>query len=121
MTRLLYPDGTQEVFDGLPNAVTVPGGTCATVYGDDARVHYQRLVGWTTWEEIGRTPCGRLAAVNAALAALGESPRLVKGRGGYYYFNGPALGWPGGSSVAVAQASQLTVDQWLAEYRQMKP
>jgi hypothetical protein len=56
--------------------------------------------------------------VNAALKARGEEPRLRAGRG-YYYFDGPAIAWPS-SSVYIYRADDLTLDQWLAEYDNLK-
>jgi hypothetical protein len=63
-------------------------------------------------------PLNTVYAVNRELKALGETPRLRAGRG-YYYFDGDAIGWPS-SSVYVCYSDDLTVEQWLGEYRDLK-
>jgi hypothetical protein len=63
-------------------------------------------------------PLNRVYAVNRELKSLGETPRLRAGRG-YYYFDGDAIAWPS-SSVYVCYSDQLTVAEWLAEYRLLK-
>lgn len=59
-----------------------------------------------------------VAAVNANLKAIGEVPRLRRGSG-YYYFDGPALGWPS-SSVYVFRADSMSVSEWMDQYRALK-
>lgn len=61
----------------------------------------------------------RVAEVNRALAAQGREERLRRGRGYYYFTGGDAPLWPA-SSVYVAHADALTVEQWLAEYARLK-
>ena len=66
---------------------------------------------------MAQTP-NTVAAVNRELKALGEAPRLRRGAG-YYYFDGDACSWPS-SSVYVYRADELSVAEWLAEYRSLK-
>lgn len=59
------------------------------------------------------------ATVNKALAARGAAERLIKGKGYYYFWEGSAPEWQA-SSVPVAHISQLSLDEWLAEYESLK-
>lgn len=62
---------------------------------------------------------GTSAAVNAALKRMGAAERLVKGRGYCYFTEGEAMDWPT-SSVMVNRMSQLTVGEWIEEYKRLK-
>jgi hypothetical protein len=58
--------------------------------------------------------------VNEALQAAGfEGVELVKGNGYWYFSGGDAMGWYS-SSVMVYHLNALTVEQWVAEARQLK-
>jgi hypothetical protein len=58
--------------------------------------------------------------VNEALQAAGfEGVELVKGSGYWYFSGGDAMGWYS-SSVMVYHLNALTVEQWVAEARQLK-
>jgi hypothetical protein len=61
----------------------------------------------------------RVAEVNRELARRGEQPRLRRGRGYYYFSGAQAASWPS-SGVMVNRADQLTVDEWLEAYEQLK-
>jgi hypothetical protein len=62
-----------------------------------------------------RTTKNRVAEVNAALKARGETAKLRRGHG-YYYFDGAdTAGWYT-SSVAVYRASDASVEFWLAQF-----
>ena len=62
---------------------------------------------------------GRVAQVNAALKARGVDERLIRGRGYFYFWKGETSSWPS-SSVYINDADLLTVEEWLAEYDQLK-
>lgn len=59
-----------------------------------------------------------LKRVNAALAAKGIAERLVQGRGYLYFTDGDSHKWYS-SSVAVCWLNHLTLEQWLAEHREL--
>lgn len=61
----------------------------------------------------------RVSEVNQALRAGGIADRLVRGRG-YYYFVGPNADCWYSQSVMVYRASDLSVERWLAEYRDLR-
>jgi len=60
----------------------------------------------------------RVAEVNKALKAQGTSIKLRAGRG-YYYFDGEALAWRC-SSVYIYRASDLTVEEWMREFSDLR-
>lgn len=62
---------------------------------------------------------GTYQSVNAALRKIGAAEKLVKGDGYCYFIDGDAHGWPA-QSVYVYRMSDLTVAQWIAEYRSLK-
>ena len=60
-----------------------------------------------------------LKAVNDALAARGESARLIKGDGRFYFDSGDAANWID-KTVAAKTLSSLTLEQWLAEFERLR-
>lgn len=61
----------------------------------------------------------RISQVNAALKKAGLDAEIVKGNG-YFYFSGPGTEKWYTASVMVNSVSQLTLDQWVAEYHTLK-
>jgi hypothetical protein len=59
-----------------------------------------------------------LRTVNQALRKAGITDELVKGAG-YFYFVGEASNWPK-CSVYVYRVNQLTIPQWIEEYRDLE-
>jgi hypothetical protein len=60
-----------------------------------------------------------LNAINTELARLGYAERLFRGEGYFYFGEGEADGrWPS-SSVWVYRLSQLSLDEWIQEYRRL--
>jgi len=59
-----------------------------------------------------------LRRINAAIAAIGGREQLVRGKGYFYFVGGNAASWPR-SGVYVYRLNALTLDQWLAEYREL--
>jgi len=60
-----------------------------------------------------------LNQINHALAARGVAERLVRGKGYFYFWEGDAPRWRN-SCVMVFRLNAFTLDQWLAEYDQLK-
>lgn len=58
-------------------------------------------------------------AVNKEIAKLGGSEILVKGVGYWYFTEGRAHEWPA-TMVYVMRLSDLTLDQWVGEYKALK-
>ncbi len=59
------------------------------------------------------------ATVNKELKRLGFQERLVRGNGYFYFFGGNAHMW-NEDSVYVQSADQLTLDQWVEEYKRLR-
>lgn len=57
--------------------------------------------------------------VNKAIAALGGSEELVKGDGYCYFVGGDTENWEQ-ASVYVPRIGDLTVEQWVDEYKSLK-
>lgn len=57
--------------------------------------------------------------VNAALKEAGANCELVKGTG-YYWFDGDDVQLAPSTSVMVNALSQLSVEQWIEEWRDIK-
>lgn len=64
------------------------------------------------------TKTNTVAAVNRRLKAEGHEERLTRGNG-YYYFRGGTTGSWMSTSVYVFRSDDLTVDEWMAEYREL--
>jgi hypothetical protein len=60
-----------------------------------------------------------LKTVNKALAAAGIKDELVKGKDYFYFWGDKASEWHS-SSVMVPRLSDLTVEEWVKEYRTME-
>lgn len=60
-----------------------------------------------------------LKALNNALSVNGIEDELVKGDGYFYFWGKKASTWYC-SSVMVFRLNDLTVEQWIAEYRFME-
>ena len=60
-----------------------------------------------------------LNTVNITLKKLGAAETLVKGEGYFYFIDGQAAEWET-SSVYVYKVNDLTLDQWIEEYRTLK-
>ena len=60
-----------------------------------------------------------LRTVNTALKQEGISAMLRKGPG-YFYFEGTNVGTYRSSSVMVYAVCELTVQQWIEEYRELE-
>jgi hypothetical protein len=60
-----------------------------------------------------------LKRVNKAIKELGGEEVLVKGDGYYYFWEGTAPDWKS-SSVMVCRLNQLTLEQWIEEYKSLK-
>ena len=60
-----------------------------------------------------------ISVVNKRLRKLGHLEKLVRGDGYQYFSGGQASQWMT-SSVYVYSADQLTVDQWIAEFNNMR-
>jgi hypothetical protein len=61
----------------------------------------------------------RVAQVNAALKAQGFKEKLTRGRGYYCFRDGDASTWHA-TSVYIYRADDLTVDQWMEEYHELR-
>lgn len=61
----------------------------------------------------------KLATINKAIAALGGKEILVKGSDYFYFTEGEAFKWER-SSVYVFKLNDLTLEQWLEEYKSLK-
>lgn len=59
------------------------------------------------------------ATINKELKKLGYAERLVKGSGYMYFMEGDANGWKQ-TAVYVTSANDLSLEQWLFEYRSLK-
>ena len=66
----------------------------------------------------GKEKWNRVAEVNRALKQMGVKEKLVRGNGYYYFADGNAAAWPA-TAVYVYRAAELSVDRWLAEYREL--
>jgi hypothetical protein len=60
-----------------------------------------------------------LKAINDALAGFGESARLVKGDGYYYFDLGEAANWLD-KTVSAPTLSSRTLEEWVEEFRRLK-
>jgi hypothetical protein len=60
-----------------------------------------------------------LKATNDELAGLGTITRLAKASGYFYFQFGEAVDWID-RTVQVAKVSDLTLEQWLGEYKRLK-
>jgi len=60
-----------------------------------------------------------LKSVNDELARLGHRARLEKASGYLYFYGGEATDWID-RTVQVAKISDLTLDQWIAEFARLK-
>jgi hypothetical protein len=60
-----------------------------------------------------------IKAVNDELARLGHQARLEKASGYFYFWMGEASGWID-ATVRVDKIGALTLEQWIAEYKQLK-
>jgi hypothetical protein len=60
-----------------------------------------------------------IKAVNKAVAALGSSDELVKADGYFYFWGYDASNWPS-SSVMANRVNDLTLEQWVEEYKSLK-
>ena len=61
----------------------------------------------------------RVAEVNAELSHRGVPERLTRGREYYYFRGGDTTRWPD-VSVFVSYADELSVEEWLHEYEELK-
>ena len=63
-----------------------------------------------------------IASVNKALKQMGVAERLAKEPklGYFYFFGGNSAGWLISGVYGVANVSDLTVDQWINEYNELK-
>ena len=61
----------------------------------------------------------RVAEVNRELVKLGHAERLTRGKGYYYFRLGDTARWPA-TSVYVFRSSDLSLEDWLAEYEALK-
>jgi len=57
--------------------------------------------------------------INAAIAAIGGTEEIVKGRGYWYFAGGASSGWLS-SSVYVYRLDDLTLAQWIEEYHELR-
>jgi hypothetical protein len=60
-----------------------------------------------------------ITAVNAAIKAAGGDEELVKGNG-YFYFVGAETPLWAQASVYTTRLGDLTVDEWVDEWRELK-
>lgn len=60
-----------------------------------------------------------LKAANAELARRGHQVLLEKGSGYFYFRTGEAADWLD-KTVPVAKISDLTLDEWVAKFRELK-
>jgi hypothetical protein len=60
-----------------------------------------------------------LKAINDELTRHGHKARLQKASGYFYFFGGEATDWID-RTVAAAKVSDLTLEQWVAEFRRLK-
>lgn len=58
-----------------------------------------------------------LAAVNAAIKAAGGAEKLVAGKDYYYFTDGDAMAWSESGVYGVRLLSEMTVEQWVGEWR----
>lgn len=61
---------------------------------------------------------GRLQQVNRELKRMGREERLCRAKGYFYFWFGDAINWYS-ASIYVSHASELTLEQWLEEFRIM--
>jgi hypothetical protein len=57
--------------------------------------------------------------INAAVAAIGGTEELTKGRGYWYFAGGTSCDWPS-SAVYVYSLADLTLAQWIEEYHVLR-
>jgi hypothetical protein len=60
-----------------------------------------------------------LAAINRAIRASGGAEALAKAAGYFHFHGGDAAAWPQ-SGVYVARLDQMTLAQWVAEWRRLR-
>ena len=60
-----------------------------------------------------------LKAINDELARLGSTTRLAKASGYFYFQFGEAADWLD-RTVQVPKVSDLTLEQWIGEYKRLK-
>lgn len=68
----------------------------------------------TTTTTIQKPKRVTLNAVNAAIRAAGGTEELVRGEGYFYFIGGSSVWW---DSVPVYHLTALSIDEWVAEWR----
>ena len=61
-----------------------------------------------------------IASVNAALKRLGAEERLVRGKDYFYFTDGDSHKWPQTAIYGVARVSDMSIDRWIEEYKDLK-
>jgi len=60
-----------------------------------------------------------LTTVNSTLKQIGADETLVKGKGYFYFIGGESAEWIQ-QSVYVFSIKELSIEQWIAEYQNLK-
>jgi len=61
----------------------------------------------------------RVAEVNRELRKRGHAERLKRGKDYYFFYDGGTSRWPV-SGVYVYRAAELSLEEWMRQYEQLK-